>query len=268
MAKTTPTSAPLKVTPAKATTAVAIKPAMNVVSIKAALAAQVAANSGKTAAPTGTKIRCTQDKQFLLPDGTKTAGPIDVVILDFCTAHDFYEGAYDPKNIAAPICFAIGQDPKNMAPSANSPVPQSTNCQICPMNQFGSDGTGKACKNSRSLALLPASNDGLDVDHEADIWTIDVSPTALKGFDGYVQSLARSFGSPPVGFLTEISFDPSVTYARLVFGNPRPIASLGEAMGRQEEAKELLTIEPDVSGYAAKQANTKVPARKPAVARR
>jgi|GEM_PF-968400 len=276
MATKTPTpktSANLKATPAKASTSVSLKPKVpyNVVSIKEQLAAQVAANANRTAPPTGSKIRCTQDKQFIMPDGTKTAGPIDVIVLAFCTTHDFYEGAFDRNNIQPPICFAIGPDPKAMVPSSHSPVVQSDNCQSCPQNQFGSaaNGKAKACKNGRSLALLPASHDGADVDHEADIWTLDVSSTALKGWDGYVQSLARSFGQPPVAFITEVSFNDAVTYPSLVFGNPRPITSLGEAMARQAEAEEMLAVEPDVSGYAVKKAAqaaapTRAPARTPA----
>lgn len=241
---------------AAAGTAVAVKKNYNVISIKEQLAAQVAANAGKTAPPTGSKIRCTQDKFFILPNGQKTAGPLTACILDFGTTHDFYEKAYDSKNPESPICFAIGADPKNMFPHDTSPEKQSDNCQTCPQNQFKSaaNGKGKACKNGRNLALLPADNTGKDVDHEADIWTLDVSPTALKAFDAYVGDLARQFGSPPVAFLTEIGFNPDVTYPQLMFGNPTPIASIGEALARQKEAAELLATPPDVSGYAAKKA--------------
>lgn len=245
-------------------TAVALKkPAGgNVVSIKEALAAQVAANAGKTAPPTGSKIRCTQDKFFMLPNGQKTAGPIVACILDFGTTHDFYASQYDSKNPESPICFAIGSDPRNMVPHATAPEPQHDNCQSCPMNQFKSaaNGKGKACKNGRNLALLPADNSGQDVDHEAEIWTLDVSPTAIKAFDAYVGDLARQFGSPPVAFLTEISFNPDVTFPQLMFSNPQPIGSIGEAMARQAEAAEMLTVAPDVSGYAAKQAAKPAPA--------
>jgi hypothetical protein len=165
-------------------------------------------------------------------------------------------------------CFAIGTNPRDMTPSANAPARQADDCQACPMNQFGSAGEGKACKNGRRLALLPENDDGGDVDFEHDIWLMDVSPTALKGFDGYVQAVARTFSQPPVGMLTEISFDPSVTYAKLMFSNPRPIASLGEAFARQAEAQEMLNAEPDVSGYEAPGKKMMPPARKVANARR
>ena len=252
-----------KATAKTASTAVALKKPSsgNIISIKEALAAQVAANAAKTAPPTGSKIRCTQDKFFMLPNGQKTAGPIVACILDFGTTHDFYAGQYDSKNPESPICFAIGSDPRNMVPHATSPEPQFDNCQACPNNQFKSaaNGKGKACKNGRNLALLPADNSGQDVDHTAEIWTLDVSPTAIKAFDAYVGDLARQFGSPPVAFLTEIGFNPDVTFPQLMFSNPQPINSVGEAMARQAEAAEMLAVPPDVSGYAAKQAAKPAP---------
>lgn len=245
-------TADLKKPATKASTAVAVRKNTNIVDIQAQLKAQAAAMAERTAPPGGNKIKITQDKHFMLPDGRKTPGPIVACVVDFNVVHNFYEGAFDPKNIQPPVCFAIGNNPKAMVPSPNSIQLQAKTCQECPMNQFGSDGEGKACKNGRRLALLPANDAGDDVDAEHDIWTLDVSPTALKGWDGYVQTLARTFQQPPVGFLTTIGFDPSVTYAKLVFGEPVPIQSLGEAFARQTEAQEILRAEPDLSGYDPK----------------
>jgi hypothetical protein len=45
------------------------------------------------------------------------------------------------------------------------------------------------------------------------------------------------------------SFDPSVTYAKLVFSNPQPNENVAVGFGRQDEAKALLAVEPDVSGF-------------------
>jgi hypothetical protein len=257
-------SADLKASTGKATTAVAVRPPMNVVSIQETLKAQAAAMAERTAPASGNKIKPGKS-QFTLPDG-QTVTELDAVIVDFCTTHNLYGGKYDPKNIQPPICFARGSNPKDMTPSANSTNKQCDNCQACPMNAFGSDGDGKACKNGRKLVLLPPNEAGNDVDHEADLMVIEVSPTALKGFDGYVQSLARTFQLPPVGFLTSITLDDSVDYAKLKFGNPRPIASLGEALARQAEAKEMLAAEPDMTPRA--QPASKTPARKVANARR
>ena len=179
--------------------AVAVKKPVSsaVVSIQEQLKAQVAAMAGKIAPPSGINIRITQDKKFQLPDGSKVEGPLDLVIVDFVSRNTFYEGTYDPNNITPPACFAIHPEPKQMAPSENSPIKQSDDCASCPMNQFGSSGKGKACKNGRMLAVLPP-----DADADTPLWLLQVSPTALKGFDGFVGSVARTFQMPPIAVIS------------------------------------------------------------------
>lgn len=259
---TAPTSASLQKASTKASMSVAVKAPpskANIVSIQDALKAQVAGLANRVAPASGNKIRITQDKKFVLPDGSKSDGPLELVIVDFTTTHNFYAQAFDKDNIVPPACFAIGSDPRNMAPSPNAPEPQSDNCQSCPMNQYGSDGKGKACKNGRLLAVLPP-----DADADTPMWTLAVSPTALKPFDGYVQAVARTFGMPPVSVVTTVSFNNSATYAQLQFSNPVPNANLAESFNRQAEAKDMLAIEPDVSGYEKPAAK---PARKVAARR-
>jgi hypothetical protein len=241
-------SAALKATPSKPSTSVAVKKPSSsaLVSIKEQMALDLAALAEKTAPASGNTIQCSQDKMFTLPNGTKTAGPIDLVIVDFCTQHTLYPGAFDPKNIVPPICFAIGSNPSAMVPSKNSPELQSDACGACPMNQYESAavGKGKACKNSRKLAVLPP-----DASADDPIWILNVSPTALKGFDAFVSSVARQFVVPPYGVVVSVSFDPNQTYASLVFNDPRPNENVEVAYSRRAEAADLLKAEPDVSGY-------------------
>ena len=202
--------------------------------------------AGRVGAPGGDVIKVTQDKRFEFPDGTKSNGPLNLVIVDFVSANSFYEGDYDPNNITSPACFSIGTKPTMMVPSDNSPVKQSNACSSCPMNQFGSAGKGKACKNSRVLAVLPV---GATAD--TPLMILKVSPTALKSFDAYITSVVRSFQLPPVSVITEISFDDSVSYASLRFGNPTPNDNLEACFNRKDEAMARLLTEPDVSQYEA-----------------
>lgn len=239
-------SAALKKTPTSASTAVAVKKASggSIVSIQEALKAQVANLGNRIAPATGNKIRATQDKHFILPDGTETPGPLKLVIVDFAVVHNFYEGAFNKNEIVPPGCFAVGTDPKKMFPSANVPNKQADDCQSCPMNQWGSNGTGKACGNGRLLAVLPP-----DSNPDTPMWLLQPSATAIKGFDGYVAGIARTFQSMPVSVVTTVAFDENATYAKMVFSDPEPNGNLAEHFGRQEEAKELLFAERDVSGY-------------------
>lgn len=244
----------------KPSTAVAVKKASagNVVSIQAALAAQAADLSNRIAPPTGVKIRATQDKKFILPDGTTTPGPLHLVIVDFATVHNYYETGFDKDNITPPGCFAVGIDPKKMFPAANVPNKQAEDCQSCPMNQFGSNGKGKACGNARLLAVLPP-----DADADTPLWLLQPSATAIKGFDAYVSGVARTFQSMPIAVVTEVAFDENETYAKMIFSNPTPNPNIAEHFGRQEEARELLFAERDVSGYVAQpKAGGKKPVRR------
>lgn len=229
-----------KKTPAAKTgTAVAVKKPSSgaLVSIKEQMAAELASLASRTAPPSGAKIKA-KKTGFTMPDGTET-DTFDCVIIDFVTAHNFYPGKYDPKNIVPPDCAARGEIPTAMMPFADAPDVQSDSCSVCPMNQFGSDGDGKACKNSRLLAVLPP-----DADESTPIWLLEVSPTAIKGFDGYVGSVARSFQMPPIGVITTVSLDPNVDYAKIVFGNPQPNANIEAHFPRRVESREMLMLKP------------------------
>jgi len=237
-------AAPVKA--AKTGTAVAVKKATSgaLVSIKDQMAAELAALSERTSPAGGDKIQLKNDKTFNLPDGTK-ANELEVVIVDFIATNNFYEGAYDKDNIQPPACFAIGQIITQMVPSDNSPAKQSDSCAVCPMNQFGSAGNGKACKNMRRLAVLPA-----DADTDTPMLVLDVSPTGLKSFDGYVKSVASKFGVLPIGVVTTITMDPNVDYPSLRFGDPQPNENVEVHWSRRAEAMERISQEPDVSSYA------------------
>ena len=237
---------PIKAAPsASKSTAVAVKKPSSgaVVSIQDALRAQAAAVSERTAPSTGINIR-TAGKQFSFPDGTKSPGPVDLVIVDFVSRNDFYEGAFDKDAIVPPACFAIGANPLKLVASDNSPAKQADTCAECPMNQFGSKGKGKACSNTRLLAVLPA-----DAKEGTPLSILKVSPTGTKSFDGFVKETARAFQVPPVGVVVTVSFDENEDYPKLVFGDAVPNELVGEHFSRQDEAKELLSQEPDVSGY-------------------
>ena len=229
-----------------ASTAVAVKKASStsIVSIQEALKAQAAAVSDKTSPASGPAIHVTQDKQFLLPDGTKTPGPLELVIVEFASKNSFYEGSYDPKNITPPACFALGSNPLKLVPSKNAPVPQAVDCTSCQMNQFDSNGTSKACKNSRVMAVLPP-----DADENTPLWTLATSPTANRGFDGFVSGVSRIFQLPPIGVVATVGFDENKTYAKLTFSNPQPNPNVGIHFARQDEARAMLAVEPDVSAY-------------------
>lgn len=257
-----------KTTTAKPGTAVAVKKASSgaVVNIMDALRAQAEANASRVEPGGGKSIRVGQDKSFTLPDGTKTREALQLVVVDFVSRNEYYEDVYNKDEITPPACFAIHPEPKQLAPSANSPDKQCDDCASCPMNQFGSapTGAGKACKNTRLLAVLPP-----DADDETEIWTLKVSPTAIKAFDGFVASVNRAFQLPPVGVVVTVSFSDAKDYPSLEFTDPQPNNNVAVHFGRHEEAREMLLREPDVSTFGAeKPAKPAKPAARKVVARK
>ena len=238
------------------TTAVAVKKTGgNVVSIRDELKALALKTSERTEAGTGVTIRISQNKEFVLPDGNKTRDPIDVVVVDYTCKNVYYDKPYDSKNIVPPNCFAIGDDPKALAPSPNAPEPQAKTCAVCPMNEFKSaaNGRGKACSNTRVLVVTPPNikrdKAGKALDDNLPLWLMSVSPTAYKGFDSHVQEVARVFELPPVGVVTTVGMNPSNDYPSLVFSNPVPSPDIEEHYALMSKAKALLAQEPDVSKF-------------------
>jgi hypothetical protein len=191
----------------------------------------------------------TKDKLFTLPNGD-SADELSVIIVDFINRNSYYDKPWNPKVPVPPNCFAISVEATGMIPSPNSPDKQCEDCTSCWANAWNSApaGSGKACKNERILAVMAP-----DGESDSPLMLLNVTPTALKRFDNYVASVARSFQRPPRGVITTIAFDPNQTYSSLVFGNPIPCnqAQLAAAWARKEEAMHRLLQEPDVSSFEA-----------------
>lgn len=148
-----------------------------------------------------------------------------VVIVDSVFENVFYEGAYDPDSPQAPTCFAFGRDEEEMAPSEvvdKTPEfkPQSDRCRGCPQNEFGTArvGKGKACRNTRRLALIPAgsydSKGNLtifdDEEHfrKTPLAFMKLPVTSVKGYATFVKQVAGALRRPPHGIITRVFVQP------------------------------------------------------------
>lgn len=204
------------------------------------LAKEAAEIQKRIAAPSADRIRFQANRGFITPDGMEGT-TLEVVIVDFMSSYMFYDGMYDRDNPQPPACFAIGPEPTMLIPSPNSPDKQSDACATCPNNQFGSspNGKGKACKNTRLLALMPASVLD-DPQGDAPIWVMAVPPTSMKAFDAYVRNLAMKHKTTPVGVVTQITMDNTVTWAAPRFEVVRPLTGdeFAPFMSRREEANQ------------------------------
>lgn len=98
-----------------------------------------------------------------------------LVVIDNVHANLYYEGVYDPNALVPPDCYAFGRDVplpngdvevvgvdtwdgrKEMAPHKDCTTRVADQCAGCPMNEWASGtGKGKACQNTRRLAVIPA----------------------------------------------------------------------------------------------------------------
>ena len=172
------------------------------------LAKEAEAIGARIASPSGDRIRFDGNRALIAPDGTEGT-ELEVVIVEFISSNLFYDGQFDRNNPQPPGCFALGPEPSELVPSPNSPNRQSDNCALCPNNQFGSAGKGKACKNTRLLAVMPVAMDG----ETPPVWIMSIPPTSLKSFDGYVKTLSVKHKTVPIGVVTKISLDNSVSFA-------------------------------------------------------
>jgi len=184
----------------------------------------------------------TGGKEFKLPDGQTSPGPMQVIVLDYVWFMVNYPGVYNASDPKQPNCFAIGRigpddESRDLKPHESSAEPQHENCKDCPKNEWGSapTGAGKACKNQRRLLVLPT-----DADKDSEPMTIYVSPGALKNFDSYVSRLAAEHNLLPVQVITEISFDKNKQYTSLQFAFKGKHDNMNLFWGKREQSQDLI----------------------------
>ena len=209
--------------------------------IQEQIAAELANVSDTVAAPSGHRITL-KGKVFTLPDGAQTKGALEVTILDWRNVNLYYPGAYNSQKPEEPSCFAISKIIDGMKPSDNANDAQSDACKGCPWNEWGSasgGGKGKACKNTVRIAVVP-----VDATSETPIWTIDVSPTGLTGFNNLVNDLKNQRALLPVQVVTSIDFDSTCDFPKLTFAGGEEHGNLEVMFPLREAAAALLEREP------------------------
>lgn len=137
---------------------------------------------------------------------------LDVIIISSAFEHAFYKDRFDANRPSSPVCFALSLDGENMQPHADSHDPKSdTTCDECELFKWNSDpngGKGKACKEKRRFAVLPAAavNDGIE---KAEMATMSIPVTSVKHWRNYVNNVAASVARPPWGVITKITVTPN-----------------------------------------------------------
>ena len=202
---------------------------------------QLQEQRGQLGALPANKIQL-RDKEFTLPDGQKSNGPLECIVLDFVWNMVHYPGMYNANNPQQPDCFAVGRNnPEDktdpLVPHEDVEKPLGPNCRDCNMNQWKSapSGSGKACKNQRRLLIVPP-----DFDADTEAMAMYVSPKGLKGWDKYVSRLNNEHGLLPAQVITAISFDANETYPLLKFALVERHTRVQEAWELRERFQEFL----------------------------
>jgi hypothetical protein len=168
---------------------------------------------------------------------------VQVIIIDHVYENTHYDGDYDPDNPSPPSCYAFGREESDLKPHEKASEPVHEQCDGCPNNVFGSaeKGKGKACKNTRRLALISA--DGLSPTSVADgeLVFMKLPVTSTKGWAYYVKGLSATLRRPPFAVVTEISVVPDAkSQFKVTFnavGNV-PDNVVGAVMKRREKVQE------------------------------
>lgn len=165
----------------------------------------------------------TKGGQLKFNDSPIPDNEMAVIVLDYVIEKTFYEDDYDPDSPASPVCFSFGRgDELDLIPHVDVSAKQAEACHGCEWNEFGSAdrGSGKACKDARRLALIPAgkkTKDGdWDIDEDPEFYEsqqfalLRLPPTSLKAWATYVKTLKGALGRPPYGVVTLIKLIPDV----------------------------------------------------------
>lgn len=131
------------------------------------------------------------------------------VVLGWVHENQYYDEDFNPDVPQVPACYAFGVDTKEMEPHENAPSKQSSACEGCPLNEYGSAdrGKGKACKNVLRLALI-AESDLEDLD-SAEIVYMKVPVMSVKNFLVYAaKQLKDVLKRPYWSVITNITVEP------------------------------------------------------------
>lgn len=152
------------------------------------------------------------------------------IVLDSAYEHAFYgdyndgnpvSWPFSPDNPRSPSCYAMGRVESDLAPiKEGEGTPEnivSDACHGCPLNEWGSDpdgGKGKACKNTRRLALIDAQvleANSVDAIEKAAVHYAKLPVTSGKNFSAFVIQTANVVKRPLHGIIAELSVVPHQT---------------------------------------------------------
>lgn len=222
------------------------------------LSKQAAEGAAAEAATGGAKFFSLKGGVLRFGETQAANNEVAAVIVDHCFGNVSYDGSYNPDNPSGPRCFAFARREEDLKPhekvvAVNRHICDT--CAKCPRNAWGTgtrnDGKpskGKACRNGRRLALLPAGT--LNAKgrlvlskpsemKEAALAFLNLPVSSTREFSTYVQQLNANLKRPPLGVVTKIKVVPDPkTQFKVIF---EPLQALDASyldvvIKRKEEA--------------------------------
>ena len=144
-----------------------------------------------------------------------------VIVVAHILENVYYDGPYDASNPQGPACFAFGDVDKDLVPHDKASHPQAPQCEGCENNEWGSadTGKGKACRNTRRLAMIPAGNldangafeqfDDLEHFKNAGVGYMKLPVTSVAGWAGIVTQIKGTIRRPPFGVFMKVKVVPT-----------------------------------------------------------
>src|SRR5574343_881122 len=148
--------------------------------------------------------------QLTYQGNTIKGNELDVVAIDSIFENAYYGDRYDPDNPQPPVCYAFGREEDELTPHPESADPQHETCKGCPMNEFGTadNGKGKACKNTRRIAVIPGDPLDEGTIQTAEAAFIRLPVTSVKGWASFVKTVAALDKLPTFGVVATLSTVP------------------------------------------------------------
>lgn len=178
-----------------------------------------------------------------------------VIVLDHIFETVYYAGEYDASNPQGPDAFAFARREEDLEWHKDSVAPYAGKpCKGSDICEWGSaeKGRGKAAKETRRLAMLPAGHfkNGKfqlidDEAHylETTVGFMRLPVTSVKGFAGFVKQVAGALRRPPHGIITKVKIapDPKNQFQVLFEAIENvPNELMGAIMKRREEIMAMI----------------------------
>lgn len=154
----------------------------------------------------------------------------------------YYRSGYSDGADSQPDCWSedgvTPLAPLDQRPKLDDQITPCSDCRLCPMNRFGSRVTengskGKACADTRKVAILPVDPATQQVDFDNDKYNgpmlMRVPAASLGAFRDYDTALAQQ-GLPYYFAVTRLQFDPAQAYPKFVL---QAVRVLNDAEGQR-----------------------------------